>query len=178
LDRSEFRNAARDALQRHIAEKAPQQAQDTDRGGRGGPGDPPNYAGRLHRTGGMESENEAARNYDREVLNKAWHEHQQTLTSRSPSVGQSAAPATPERSSNTRVPGEELQQQFGTAAREVNNRDPVAARAALNQHLEKSSIRSDMRAASREALQRQLEAPVRPEMQPGQNLKRPLDLER
>jgi hypothetical protein len=176
LDRSEFRNAARDLLQRHIGEKAPQQAQDTDRGGRGGPGNPPNYAGRLQRSGDMPSENEAARNYNREV-NKGWieHQHQQTLSPRAAGVEQSAAPATPERSSNTRVPGEELQQQFGTAAREVNNRDPVAARAALNQHIEKSSIRSDVRAASREALQRQLEAPVRPEMQPGN---RPLDLDR
>jgi hypothetical protein len=187
LDRKEFRNAARDALQRHIGEKAELEPRRPDI---------TNYAGRLQRDGGMDSEQRAAIAYN-ERLNREWFEHQRAAPERV-----QAATASPPRDAERENPG----LQFKAAAREVTGREdgpppiPRAERApetgpgrpppataaaksreALNEHIERtqSPARNEMRQAARESLQRHAEAPDRGQIQPPKpDINRPRDLDR
>jgi hypothetical protein len=189
LDRTEFRNAARDALQRHIGEKAPEpEPTRPDRH----PGEGRGWLGQ----GDMVSENKAGNLRHRQVNQKVFEHQRQTAAALDQRLSPPAS--TPER--------EDRRQQFKAAALEVTGREdgpprpPSAERApdtgpgrpppataaaksreALNEHIERtqSPARNDMRQAARETLQRHIESPERRDIPtPGHDLNRPRGFER
>jgi len=198
LDRSEFRTAARDLLQRHIteSEKAPEPE----------PTRPEQHYGTSQAwlgQGDMRSENRAAVRRDQQI-NRGFYEF------RAREGGEAARAQLAQVIDNfgrTPPPGgpthEDIRQQFKAAAREVTTpqdgpprspnaerqpapetgpeRPPPAAaaksREALNQHVDRTEkpIRDEMRQAAREALQRNIETPERGQTP---NPDRPRGLER
>ncbi|MBV9373690.1 MAG: hypothetical protein JO320_01280 [Alphaproteobacteria bacterium] len=121
MDRSDFRPTARELLERHLSEKAPEQEPTRP--------DITQYPGRLQRNGDMVSENRAAHYYNTQV-NREWFNHQRHVDERN----RARADLDQHIKNTGRAPvdREDLKRQFNETALEVTGKNSGPSRGGPN----------------------------------------------